>query len=186
MENSTKQKNLESEAQVETRQIYKGKIFTLCHEDLTFKTGKSYGWDLIVHPGAVALIPIQHNGNLILIRQWRRPIQKIIWELPAGTLDNQESPLLCAQRELQEEIDHKAETFIPLGGFYSTPGFCTEYVHLFIAKDLSPSSLDGDEHEAIDISDISLKKALEMIDHGEIEDLKTVMGILRYKRWLDA
>lgn len=186
MEHSVKQKALEEGAEVEEIELYQGRVFSLRHETLHFKDHPSYEWDLIIHPGAVAIIPVQNNGNLLLIKQWRRPIKKIIYEIPAGTLDEGEAPLPCAQRELQEEVDHKAGSMIPFGGFYSTPGFCTEYVHLFIAKDLTPSSLDGDAHEAIDVEEIPLEKALEMVDSGMIDDLKTITGILKYKRWLDA
>lgn len=186
MELSEKQKALEATAKIDKKEIHKGRVFTLFQEILHFKDRPSHRWDLITHPGAVAIIPVLNNGNLLLIKQWRRAIQKIIYEIPAGTLDDGESPLTCAQRELQEEVDQKAETFIPLGGFYSTPGFCNEYIHLFIAKDLKPSSLDGDDNEAIDIVETSLEDALEMIDSGKIEDLKTITGIFKYKRWVNA
>ncbi|NGX37274.1 MAG: ADP-ribose pyrophosphatase [Chlamydiae bacterium] len=186
MEHSLKQKELESQASVHSKEIYQGKIFTLRRDTLQFDALPPHDWDIILHPGAVALIPVNEKGNLLLIQQWRRAIGKIIYELPAGTLDKEEPPLECAQRELQEETGYKANTLIPLQGFYSAPGFCTEYIHLFIAKDLTESSLPGDIHEAIDVVEVSLEKALTLIDNNEIQDAKTICGILRYHRYLNA
>ena len=136
-----------------------------------------------MHPGAVAIVPINEQGNLLLVKQWRRAANRITLELPAGTLEENEPPLECAQRELQEEIGYKADTFISLGGFYSSPGFCTEYIHLFIAETLSESSLLPDDHEAIDVVEISLIDALKLIDSHQMNDSKTIIGILQYDRW---
>ena len=184
MNNSLKQKKLESEAKVHSKEIYKGKIFTLRQETLQFDALPPHNWDLIIHPGAVALIPINSKGNLLLIQQWRRALQKIIYEIPAGTLHDLEPPLECAARELQEEIGFKANTLIPFGGFYSAPGFCNEYIHLFIAKNLEESPLPPDLHEAIDVVEMTLDQALELIDNNQIQDAKTICALLRYQRWI--
>jgi len=186
MENALNQKKLEEKAKVETKQIFKGKVFTLQRDRLYFDDHPPHDWDLIVHPGAVAIIPIANNGNIVLIKQWRRAINKIIYELPAGTLDSGETPLECAKREIQEEIGYKANTIIPFGGLYSAPGFSTEYIHLYIAKDLIKSSLPQDTHEGIDVCHLPLSKILQLIDTNEIDDAKTISGIMRYKRSLDA
>lgn len=184
MKNSNKQKELESSAHIESEWIHKGKIFSLRRDHIQFESCPPHDWDIIVHPGAVAIIPIANNGNLILIHQWRRAIGKIIYELPAGTLEENEPPLACAQREIQEEIGYKAKNLIPLGGLYSAPGFSTEYIHLFIATELEESRLPQDTHEGIDVEEISLEKALNLIDIEEIDDAKTIAGISRYQRWL--
>jgi ADP-ribose pyrophosphatase len=184
MSNALKQKSLEETAKVESQEIFTGKIFTLKRDTLYFEEGETHAWDLILHPGAVAMLPINQAGNLLLIRQWRRAIGQIIYEIPAGTLDEGEDPLACVQRELQEEIGQKAECFIPLGGLYTAPGYCNEYVHLFIAQGLTESSLPQDAHEGIDVVEISLKEALAKIDAGQIQDGKTLCALLRYQRWL--
>jgi len=184
MENSLKQQELEKKSSIRSKELYKGKIFSLRRDTIQFDEHPPHDWDIIVHPGAVAMIPINDKGNLLLIQQWRRAIEKIIYELPAGCLDENEAPLACADRELQEEIGYKAKTFISFGGFYSAPGFCTEYLYLFLAKDLIESSLPGDIHEAIDVIEVSLDQALNWIEQGKIEDVKTIAGILRYQRWL--
>lgn len=183
MEKSEKQQEIEKAAQVEKETLFKGKTFSLEKEVLHFSDQDSHQWDIIVHPGAVAILPIQEDGSLLLIKQWRRAIGKVIFEIAAGTLDNKEAPLTCAMREIQEEVGVKAETFIPLGGFYSAPGFCTEYIHLFLAKDLSESSLPGDPHEAIDVVEVTLEQAIGMLHNEEIEDAKTILALLRYKEF---
>ncbi len=183
MENSLKQKALEATAKVDSNEVYRGVLFSVKQDILHFEELPPHQWDTIIHPGAVAIIPVTKDGNLLLIQQWRRAVEKIIYEIPAGTLDKGEAPLICAQRELQEETGFKATTLTPLGGFYSAPGFCTEYLHLFVASGLSPSPLAGDDHEAIDVLEVPLKNALEMIDSNVIDDAKTITGILRYERW---
>ncbi len=184
MEKSLQQKELESRASVKSKELYKGKIISLRRDTLQFDAHPPHDWYIITHPGAVAAVPVNNDGKLILIQQWRRAIDQIIYELPAGTLDDGEKVLECMQRELREEIGYKADTLISLGGLYPSPGFCTEYIHLFIAQGLSPSTLPKDLHEAIDVIEVELDDALKLIDSGEIQDAKTVSGILRYKRWL--
>lgn len=183
MEKSLHQKELEESASSSTQELYKGRLFSVKRDTLKF-ADHTHHWDIVVHPGAVAAIPVNKNGKLILIQQWRRAIEKIIYELPAGVLEPGESPLKTVERELQEEIGYHANTFIPLGGFYSTPGFCTEYIHLFVAKDLTPKTLPGDLHEAIDVVEMDLEEGLGLIDSNEIQDMKTIAGLLRYERWL--
>lgn len=186
MDNSHLRKKLEEKARVESQTLVKGKVFSLKQDILHFEDLPAQHWYIIEHPGAVAMIPVTFNGNLLLIKQWRRPVQKIIYEIPAGCIDEGEPLEQCAQRELQEEIDYRANELISLGSFYSSPGYSNEKVHLFIARGLVASSLDGDEHEAIDIEEIPLSQSLEMIDRGEIQDAKTILALLRYERWIKA
>ncbi len=182
--NSEKQAALEKSAKVESKIVHRGYIFNLRVDTFQIGSGPVRTWDIILHPGAVAMLPIDSKGHLILIKQWRRAAEKILIEIPAGTLEVGEPPDICAQRELQEEIGFKAQELISLGGFYSAPGFCSEYLHFFIARHLIPSSLPADDGEGIDVITLSLDQALEMIDTGEICDIKTIAGILRYQRWL--
>lgn len=184
MENSLKQQQLEAAAKIESKELYKGKFFSLRRDIIQIDPHPPHTWDIILHPGAVAVLPIKKNGNLLLIQQWRRPVQKILYEIVAGILEKNESPLSCAQRELQEEAGYKAEKLTSLGGFYTAPGFCTEYIHLFIAQDLLESSLPKDLHEAIDLAEMTLEDALTLIDNHEIIDVKTICAILRYERLL--
>lgn len=180
MINSLKQKELESQATVERKKVFQGRVFTVFNERLEFASAPPLVWDIVVHSGAVAILPIEENGDVILIQQWRRPVKEILYEIPAGVLEAGENPLDAAQRELQEEIGKKAGKLVPFGGIYSAPGFCNEYIHLFVGKQLIESRLPGDDHEAIDLARMPLKKALSLIDSGEILDAKTISCLLRY------
>jgi ADP-ribose pyrophosphatase len=142
--------------------------------------GPSYTREVVVHPGAVVVIPVDANGDILMVRQWRRAVGKILLELPAGTLEEGEEAGVTADRELQEEIGYKAGRLTKLGGFYSAPGFCSEYLHLFLAEDLRESRLAPDDHEHIEVCTVPLGKALELIEQGEIEDAKSVAGLSRY------
>lgn len=164
--------------------IHQGRLISIHSESYTTELGPIHT-DIVVHPGAVAIIPINEEGEILLIKQWRRAVQKILIEVPAGTLEASENILDCAHRELQEETGFKAQTMIPLGSLYTCPGFCTEEIHLFLGKDLIVSPLPGDETEAIDLLPLSLDAALTKIDLGEITDAKTISALFLYLRWLE-
>ena len=185
MKNSLNQKALEEKATVTKEIPYNGKAFSVEKETLHFQTHPPYTWEIVTRPGAVAALPINAAGKLILIHQWRRAVREILYELPAGTLHQNEDLPTCMDRELQEEIGYSAKTLIPFGGTYPSPGFCNEYVHFFIAKDLVESALQKDEHEAIDVIELTLSQALKLIDENQIQDGKTIVGLLRYARWLN-
>lgn len=183
MEKAQKQKELETNASIESSLIYEGKIFSLRRDVLQFDNYPPHTWDIVIHPGAVAVLPLQSNKNLVLIKQWRHAVQKILYEVPAGVLEKGESPEKCAQREIQEEIGYRAKKIFSLGGIYSAPGFCSEYLHLFLAKDLEKAPLPADLHEAIDVEEMPFERALELIDKQMIIDAKTISIILLYQRW---
>lgn len=172
---------LEEKANIERTCLHQGKIITLVKEKVQYEDGQDKIFDVILHPGAVAMIPIDQEGNLILVKQWRRAAKQILLELPAGTLEVNEQPAQCAQRELQEEIGYRANQLIPLGGFFTAPGFCNEYIYLYLAKDLNHSALIGDDSDQIDLEILPLQKALDFINEGKIIDAKTIAGIYRYQ-----
>ncbi len=159
-------------------------IFKVVRDEITFDHQDTKNFDLVLHPGAVALIPINSNGKLLLVKQWRRAAQKILVELPAGTLEKDEDPLFCADRELREETGMRAKTITLLTGFYSAPGILSEYLYLYLAQELTPDPLIGDDTEDIDQLTVSIDEAAQMIQSGEIIDAKTILGILWYQQWL--
>lgn len=170
---------MEQENQIEKKMIYAGRIVSL--ELQTFQLGKHKKTaEIVRHPGAVVILPIDPNGNLLLVQQWRRATGEILLELPAGTLEKNEKPLATATRELQEETGFAAKKITPMGGFFTAPGFCDEYLHLFLAEELYPSPLPADEDEMIDLVPVSVESAKQMIVQNKIKDAKTVAGILRY------
>lgn len=170
----------EKAAQVESQEVFKGKKFSVRVDTITDRPGHTYKREIVVHPGAVVMLPVTKDGKLVLVRQWRRATGQVLLELPAGTLDEGEAPLATAGRELQEEIGYKAGRITPMGGFFSAPGILTEYLHLYLAEDLEESQLDPDENEELDICEMTLQEALEAVEKGEIEDSKSIVGLSRY------
>lgn len=185
MSKSETQAHLEKNAQVKRIEIHQGKLFKVVRDQIYYENHLTKTFDLILHPGAVALIPVNDAGHLILVKQWRRAANQILIELPAGTLEKGEDPQVCADRELREETGFKASEITPLGGFYSAPGVFSEYLYLYLARGLSYDPLVGDDSEEIDLLEIPLNQALEMIHQGKIIDAKTVAGLLWYNQWVN-
>lgn len=179
----TKEK-LEKEARSDRIDVHEAGFFKVVQDKIHYDNRKSKTFDLILHPGGVAIIAIDENNQVLLVRQWRRAAGQIMIELPAGTLENGEDPLDCAGRELREETGFRATKISPIGGFYSLPGICNEYLHLFYAHGLTPSPLVGDDTDEIDLLKLPIETALEMVRSGEIIDAKTVAGLLWYNQWI--
>jgi ADP-ribose pyrophosphatase len=179
---SESQRDRERKSLVDSRWAYRGRIVNLRLD--TYQLGEvAKIAEIIHHPGAVVVVPIDENGRILLVRQWRRAAREIMLELPAGTLEANEPPLLSAKRELQEETGFAAKTMTPLGGFFSAPGFCDEYLHLFAAEGLYSSPLPQDDDEGIDLIAMPLTRVIRMIQENEIHDAKTIAGIFKYQLW---
>lgn len=174
-----KQASLERNAQVHSRWIYQGKFISVRQDGIDYPNQTHQTWDIVIHPGAVAVIPLTSQGEIILVEQYRRAIGRITLEIPAGLLDPGETPEICAERELQEEIGYKAQTLIPLGAYYSSPGAYTEKVHLFLAKQLVESRLIAEDTDTIDIKVLPFQEALRWVEDGTICDAKTALAILK-------
>lgn len=172
---------LEKAATIQSKIIHDGKFISVRRDEIDFPDGLHKTWDIVLHPGAVAIVPITEEGDLILVRQWRRAIGQITLELPAGVIDPGEKPEASAQRELQEEIGKKAGSLTYMGHYYSSPGVYTEKVHIYIGKNLKPSALIGEDTDQIDIEILSFEQALAFISDGTICDAKTALGILLAK-----
>ncbi|MCX6989176.1 MAG: NUDIX hydrolase [Chlamydiae bacterium] len=181
---SDQQAQEEQLAQKTSKIIHEGRLICLVQESYRLPD-KTVDADIVHHPGAVAIIPIDHQGRILLIKQWRRAIRQILIEIPAGTLEPSESPLECAQRELQEETGFKAGQIIPMGVLHTCPGFCTEKISVFLARDLKVSPLPPDDNEAIDLMPLSLEDSLSQIENGTITDAKTIAAMCFYLRWLN-
>lgn len=167
-----------------TKRVYDGYLVKLDLHDVRLPDGNASKREVIKHPGAVALVAVDDNNKILMVRQFRIAAGKVMLEIPAGTLEPGEPPSECAARELQEETGYKPTQLESLGGIYAAPGYTTEFIHLFYASGLVESSLDQDSDEFIEMERISLTDALHMIDSGEIDDSKTVNGILRVARKL--
>jgi len=165
-----------------TRRIYDGRVIHLDVLDVVLPNGQTSMREIVRHPGAVAVVPLDAEKNVLMVRQFRMAAGKVMLEIPAGTLKPGEDPALCADRELQEEIGHRAANMEPLGAFYVAPGYTTERIFLFLATGLVEARLPMDEDEFIEVEHVPLTEAVRLVTSGEIDDGKTINGILRVAR----
>jgi ADP-ribose pyrophosphatase len=158
--------------------IYFGRVIDLKVDELEYDNGTIGIREVAIHPGGAVVIPMKDDGKVILVKQFRYPLQKAILEFPAGKLDKNEDPLFCAVRELEEETGYRSENVVKLGKIYSTPGFCTEILHIYLAKDLLSGSHNRDEGEyGMEVLEYSVKELEKMIMSGELMDAKSICAI---------
>ena len=165
--------------------LHQGRVFRLVSEKYTLDNGVTSDMDFILHPGAAAMVPMLNNREVVLIKQYRHAIREFIWEIPAGTLDPDESPITCARRELIEEIGYSATDWHQLGTITPLPGCSDERIHIFMASDLKPAEQHLDDDEMINVHKMNLSEALQMILAGEISDGKTISGLFLAFNWLN-
>jgi len=167
-----------------TRTVYQGRVIEVRVDDIEVRDGFNVRRDVIKHPGAVVMLALDPEGRILWVRQHRWAARRELLELPAGTLEHNEAPEACARRELVEEAGFAAETWRELGGFYSAPGFCDEYLHAFLATGLHAEYADGDEDEDITVEPLTLEESLARVDAGEIVDAKSLATLMLYLRTL--
>lgn len=155
------------------------KIVTLSEQQLTLPNGVEVEYQFVHHPGGSAVVALNAEGEVCLLRQYRPVASDWLWELPAGKRDNEEQPLLTAQRELAEEAGFEAIHWAQLGAIHPSPGVFTEVIHLYLATDLTEVGSHPDEDELFEIHWLPLARALAMAQNGEISDAKTIIGIFR-------
>ena len=157
--------------------LFRGKVFDLKVEEIEYESGNKGVRETAVHGGGAVILPVKNNGKLIMIKQYRHPLQKIITEFPAGKLNKDEGPYDCAVRELTEETGYKAGFVKKLGAICTTPGFCTEILHIYIAKDLAPGNHNREEGEyGMEVFELDKEEIKEKINLGDIFDAKTICG----------
>ena len=157
--------------------LYRGRVIDLTVDRITTASGTQAVREVVVHPGGAAVVPVFSNGDVLLVEQFRYPMQQSLLELPAGKIDPGESPEETAARELQEEVGFRAGRLEKLVEFYTTPGFCNELLHLFLATDLKPGRRAGDEDEELSVHRFSPKQLEKLIRSGKIVDAKTLIGL---------
>jgi len=140
--------------------------------------------EVVVPPDAAVILPVTEAGDIVLVRNRRPSVGRTLLELPAGTLEKGERPLTAAKRELPEETGYRAKTFRKLCAFYPSPGFCTEFMHVYLATDLTKGEQDLDETEEIEVAVMPLAKALGLIETGRIVDGKTIAALLYYRAFV--
>lgn len=158
--------------------VYKGKIFDVAEDTIEIEKNKVTKWDLVLHNGAAAIVPITEKGEVLLVKQYRNARDGEVIEIPAGKLEKGEDPLRCAKRELEEETGYQAGRIEKLCAMYTAIGFSDEKLHLYLATDLKEGRQHLDEDEYITLVKYPLEVARDMIFTGEIEDSKTIAGIL--------
>lgn len=171
---------LKPEVGVSEETVYEGKLITVVKEMVRLPDGRERPREIVRHPGAVALVPVDADGRLVLVRQYRRAAGKVLLEIPAGTREPNEDAETCARRELREEVGYDAGRVERLGGFYSAPGFCTEYLDCYLLTDLTEGRDDADDDEDIEVVHLSADEAQDAIRKGEICDAKSICGILMW------
>ena len=167
------------ETQISSAEIYKGHIINVYKDDISIEGGGNSIREVVRHKGAAAVLAVDKNGEAFFVEQFRYPIGRPLFEVPAGKIDEGETPLECAKRELLEECGIEAEKWTDLGPMLSSPGFCDEVIHLFFAEELSFSNPDPDEDEFLDIIKLPLSEVLLRLENNEISDAKTQVLILR-------
>lgn len=163
------------------RELYRGRVFTLKSQDVVLPNGRSTTLNIVEHPGAVAIVPIHANGDVLLLKQFRLAAGGDIYEIPAGTREPGESPAVTARREIIEETGHRARKLRKLAVFFTAPGFCTEKMHLYVATGLEPAAAERDADEVIRVIRVPYPKALAMIRDGRIRDAKSIVGLMMAK-----
>jgi len=174
---------------VDSRVIHRGRYMEFRVDTIERADGSTGTRDVVGHPGAVAVLALDDDGRVLLVRQWRVPARRAMLEIPAGTLDVHdgaiEDPDLAARRELEEETGHRATTWRKLAEFWTAPGFASELMHLYLATGIAGADGDDrlapDEDERLELRHVTIEEALALVDRGEVCDAKSILAIL----WLD-
>ena len=170
---------------VEKKKIFEGVVFDIQVDKIIYDSGNESVREVVVHNGGAVVLPITDEGKLILVKQFRYPFQKFLIEAPAGKLEKDEDPYECATRELTEETGYTSAKITKLGEIYTTPGFCDEILHLYLATDLTAGDHNREEGEyGMEVFEYSISEVDEMIKNGDIVDAKTIAIIYHYKNIL--
>lgn len=167
-------------------EIYNGRIIRVTKEKVELENGKQSTREMVYHSGGVGVLPIDDEGNVYLVKQFRYPFKKVLLEIPAGKRELGEDPLTCGVRELKEEIGAEASSIKSLGDLYPTVAYDTEIIYIYLATGLSFGETHLDEGEFIDVVKMPFEKAYEMVLNGEIPDAKTQIAMLKAKSMMNS
>ena len=163
---------------LESETIFKGRVFTIRRDNLRTPDAATTKFDIVEHHGSVVILPVDSDGNLLLVRQYRHAAVDDLLELPAGVLEKNEEPILSAGRELREETGMASDNLIELGKFYLAPGYSTELMIVFLATDLRVDPLDPDADEFLDVVKMPIAEVLSIAEAGKMPDAKTLAALL--------
>lgn len=170
--------NLE-EKTISTQQIFSGRVISLQVDEVQLPNGKQSKREIVKHPGAVAVIAVTPENKIVMVEQYRKALERTIVEIPAGKLEKGEDPKICAMRELEEETSYQCEKLEWLTSFYTSPGFADEIIHVYMATGLSKKQTAAslDEDEFVELLEVSLEEALQLVKEQRIFDAKTVYAV---------
>ena len=167
-----------SEPTMDTQMVYSGKILNLRVDTVRMPNGRMVTREIAEHSNSVCVVPIDDQGNVLMVRQYRKPCESDLLEVPAGGMEANEAADEAVLRELQEEIGYTAGRLHLLCSFWVAPGWSTEYMHAYLATDLSPASLAGDYDENISVVPVPMAEVVGLIEAGEIQDAKSIASLL--------
>ena len=170
---------------LESRELYRGKIIDLFVDRVKLPNGNVCEFEMIRHPGAAAVVPVDADRNVVLVRQYRYAASGWLYEIPAGKLDEGEDPAVCAAREMEEEVGLRPGRLIPMGWIWTTPGFTDERISLYLATELVPSKQSLQSDEVLSVERMPLDEAVDLARRGEIRDAKSVCALLRAGHFLE-
>ena len=173
------------EEQLETKTLFEGMIVKVRRDAVKLQNGHKAQREVVEHPGGVGIVPVTKDNKVIMVRQYRYPMEEELLEIPAGKLCAGEDPLECAVRELSEETGCTAGKMIDMGATYPSPGFCKETLYLYLALDLQQGEMHLDENELLSVEEISIDELIDKIMANELPDAKSIIGILKAKILLE-
>ena len=168
-----------TEETIDTREIYDGRIIHVKEDTVRLPNGKTAGRELVLHGGGVAIVAIDGDGNIIMVRQYRKPYDEVVLEIPAGKLEKGENPFDAGKRELREETGFIPEKYRFIGKCYPSPGYLNEIIHMYLAEGLEFVGQELDAGEFLEVIKIPLEKAVKMVMDNEIVDAKTQVAVLK-------
>ncbi len=168
------------EKTMKCERIYEGRIINVRVDTVELPNKKYSKREIVEHPGAVGIIAITEDNKIMFVKQFRKPVEEVLLEIPAGKLEPMERPDKCAIRELEEETGFTTDRVEKILEFYTTPGFSNEILHIYLAENLKEGNINPDEDENIETIQLSIEDALNKIKTGEIKDAKTIIGVLTY------
>lgn len=160
---------------------YTGRAFSVRLDHLLTPDGNTVKYDIVQHVGSVIIVPVDENGQMYFVRQYRHPAQLELLELPAGTLEEGEPPVEAAAREIREEIGMAAQDLREIGSFYLAPGYSTELMHIFLATELTHDPLDPDADEYLSVEKMPVTEAFHLAESGQMQDAKSLAALLLAK-----
>ncbi len=171
---------MSEEKTLSSQLIYNGRVVKLRVDTVNIPGGRQTRREVVEHIDCVAIVAVDTDDNILLVKQFRKPVEKELLEIPAGGIEPGEDPVTTVRREMQEETGYLPRKVERLGGFYSAPGFCTEYLYLYLATDLTPSQLHAEDTESIKLTRVPISQIPSLIASGSICDAKSIAGLLTY------